>query len=81
MNTMSVDTKPVVILWMVPDSFSRADFFRKLPKTIDVLNSINEQGEYAVFDFKIHNAIGNGSKENIMPILGGENFVNFEPVS
>ena len=42
MNTMSVDTKPVVILWMVPDSFSRADFFRKLPKTIDVLNSINE---------------------------------------
>ena len=79
MNQMSPKTKPVVMFLLVTDSLSRPHFFRKLPKTIELLNSLNQGDDYSVFDFKIHNINGNASQENTSPILGGENWVGWEP--
>lgn len=44
--------------------------YRKLPKTVEYLESLNKEEEYAVFDFKIHNILGHNSVSNQVPIFG-----------
>lgn len=61
---------PLAILLLTLDSVSRRGFFRKLPKTVEFLNALNAE-EYKVFDFKIHNVMGEYSANNVMPMLFG----------
>mmetsp|Transcript_6961 Transcript_6961/g.12676 ORF Transcript_6961/g.12676 Transcript_6961/m.12676 type:complete len:697 (+) Transcript_6961:23-2113(+) len=62
---------PTIILCLTLDSVSRRNFFRKLPKTLGVLNSLSIE-DYSVFDFKIHNVVGEYSASNILPMLFGD---------
>jgi hypothetical protein len=64
--------RPTVVLCLTLDSVSRRNFFRKLPKTVEYLNSLKEEDDYSVFDFKIHNVVGEYSASNILPMLYGE---------
>lgn len=51
------------------DSYSRRHFFRKLPKTVEFLNSL-KGSKYSVFDFKVHNIYSATSVENMVPVFG-----------
>jgi hypothetical protein len=62
--------KPMMILLVTVDSFSRRHFFRKLPTTVEYLNELNRDSKYAVFDFKLHNIIGADTSENMMRVFG-----------
>ena len=62
--------KPMLMVFLTPDSFSRRHFFRKLPNTVNYLNKLNSEGKYAVFDFKLHNVIGPDTSENQMRVFG-----------
>jgi hypothetical protein len=62
--------KPMIINFISVDSFSRRHFFRKLEKTVDFLNKLNSEGDYGVFDFKLHNVIGGDTSENLSMVLG-----------
>lgn len=64
--------KPLTILMLTVDSYSRRHFFRKLPKTVEFLNTVKSGDDYSIFDFKIHNIFGPASIDNIIPI-----FANF----
>jgi hypothetical protein len=63
----------VPILYLVLDSFSRRHFYRKLPKTLSFLENLSRQGEYGVFDFKMHNIVGSKSIDNMSVVLTGMN--------
>jgi hypothetical protein len=52
------------------DSFSRRHFYRKMKKTIDYFNKGHEN--FSIFDFKLHNVIGQSSVQNIVPIFSGD---------
>lgn len=64
--------KPLLVMMMVLDSFSRRHFFQKLPLTLAFFEELNAGSEFAVFDFKLHNVIGDGSADNTIPIFKGE---------
>mmetsp|Transcript_27771 Transcript_27771/g.27464 ORF Transcript_27771/g.27464 Transcript_27771/m.27464 type:complete len:106 (-) Transcript_27771:1191-1508(-) len=65
--------KPKIIFMLTLDSMSRRHFFRKMPKTIDFLNSLNHnESDYWAFDFKLHNILGPNSVGNQVPIFGGK---------
>lgn len=70
--------RPKIIFMLVLDSMSRRHFFRKLPKMIDFLNSLNHNSsDFWAFDFKLHNIIGPNSVANQVPIFGGkENYAD-----
>lgn len=71
-------TKPKLIYFLTLDSMSRRHFYRKIPRVVQFLNSLNsnKSSGYSVFDFKIHNILGPDSISNQVPIFGGiENFV------
>jgi len=61
--------KPLLVMLLVIDSYSRKHFYRKMPKTANYLNFLNKNEQYRVFDFKLHNIIGGNSVANQMPIL------------
>ena len=63
--------KPKLIFFLTLDSMSRRHFFRKLPKVVELLNSLNNNSNFSVFDFKIHNILGPDSISNQVPIFGG----------
>jgi hypothetical protein len=52
------------------DSFSRRHFYRKLPNTVQFLDNLKAKGEYAIFDNKLHNIIGDDTLENMSHIFG-----------
>jgi hypothetical protein len=56
--------KPLRIVYIVVDSFSRRHFYRKLPDTVQYLNSLNQDSDYRVFDFKLQNIRGKDSINN-----------------
>ncbi|CAG9336226.1 unnamed protein product [Blepharisma stoltei] len=62
--------KKLIILLISIDSASRRHFYRKLPNTVNLLNSLNDE-EYKVYDFKIHNVIGDNSVRNVIPLFTG----------
>jgi hypothetical protein len=61
--------RPMLLLLVTIDSFSRRQFYRKLPQTAAWLNSIHLQGNFSVFDFKLHNSLGPNSVFNMIPVL------------
>jgi hypothetical protein len=64
-NGLLESSERIKIVHLVVDSYSRRHFFRKLPRTVEYLNSLNDMGSfYRVFDFKIHNVKGADSIEN-----------------
>ncbi|CAG9315725.1 unnamed protein product [Blepharisma stoltei] len=56
--------KPILIAMLTLDSFSRRHFFRKLPKTVELLNRYENSKDWKVFDFKFHNIIGARTSDN-----------------
>ena len=61
--------RPIIILFLAVDSFSRHHFFRKMPQTVAYFNSLNQGGKHTVFDFKLHNIMGRSSPENMVPMF------------
>lgn len=59
--------KPMIILFISADSFSRRHFYRKLKKTVDYLTKLNE---YLVVDYKLHNIIGSDTAGNQVHVFG-----------
>ncbi|CAG9325566.1 unnamed protein product [Blepharisma stoltei] len=62
--------KPINIVMLVIDSLSRRMFFRKIPKSVEYLNSIAKN--VSIFDFKLHHVIGQGSHNSFMPTFYGD---------
>lgn len=60
-------SKPILLLMLVVDSFSRRHFFQKLPETVEYLSTL--KSDYVAEDFKLHNVIGDGSAHNTIPIF------------
>ncbi|CAG9312109.1 unnamed protein product [Blepharisma stoltei] len=67
----STETKPLTVIILIIDSLSRRHFYRKLPKTIEYLNSI-DSSKFSLFDFKIHNVMGDNSLPNTYPVWTGK---------
>lgn len=63
-------TRPLTVLMIVLDSLSRKHFYRKLNNTVDFLNQLNPN-KTRVFDFKIHNVMGDNSLPNVYPVWSG----------
>lgn len=74
MNSLSPKNKPLIVFMLTVDSFSRRHFYRKLPKTIKYFN--NGIKDFSIFDFKLHNVIGQSSIENIVPIFSGNFYLD-----
>ena len=72
--------RPQIILFIAIDSFSRRHFYRKLPRTTALLNSLNAAQDFTVFDFKLHNIIGQGSAENMIPVFTNQSFHSYKTV-
>ena len=71
--------KPLAVLFISVDSFSRRHFFRKLTKTVEKLNAMNSgKSGYSVFDFKLHNILGASSTENMVPMFGNSSWVELD---
>ncbi|CAG9325560.1 unnamed protein product [Blepharisma stoltei] len=62
--------KPINIVMLVIDSLSRRMFFRKLPKSVEYLNSIAKN--VSIFDFKLHHVMGQNSQYSFMPTWYGD---------
>lgn len=65
----SLQQTPQHILMLVLDSVSRRSFYRKLPRTLALLNSLTD---HEVFDFKVHNVAGEFSADSFMPTFMGD---------
>lgn len=78
--TGAMRARPLIVAMITLDSFSRRHFFRKLPKSVEFLNKLEEGGEWKVFDFKIHNIVGTDTAENQAHVLG-KRFNGFRPRS
>lgn len=61
--------RPLSVVFIAVDSFSRRHFYRKLPTTVAFLNALNNQSTYSVFDFKVHNVHGLNSPGNMVPMF------------
>jgi hypothetical protein len=68
-NALAPD-RPLRIIHLVVDSFSRRHFFRKMNRTVEFLNKLNTGDEFRVFDFKIHNVRGADSIRNQIWVFG-----------
>ncbi|CAG9325559.1 unnamed protein product [Blepharisma stoltei] len=66
----SLKGKPLNIVMLVIDSLSRRMFFRKLPKSVEYLNSIAKN--VSIFDFKLHHVMGQNSQYSFMPTWYGD---------
>lgn len=66
----NISKPPLSIVMITVDSFSRRHFFRKLTKTVELLNRIEQQGDWKVTDFKLHNIIGTDTAENQSFVFG-----------
>ena len=65
------ETRPLTVLFVVMDSLSRKHFFRKLKQTAEYLNRIDPE-KFRVFDFKMHNVMGDNSIPNVYPVWTGQ---------
>ena len=61
--------RPLSVVFVAVDSFSRRHFYRKLNQTISLLNSLNSNSSFTVFDFKVHNSQGMSSPGNMVPMF------------
>ncbi|CAG9335001.1 unnamed protein product [Blepharisma stoltei] len=72
MNSSSI--KPLTVLLIVFDSLSRQQFYQNFPNFITYMNDslINEaSNKYLVYDFPFHNALGENTIPNMLPLLYG----------
>lgn len=69
----SSETTPLTVLMISIDSMSRKHFYRKLPLTLKYLKSLNKNS-YRVYDFKLHNIVGDNSIPNVYTILTGQSY-------
>lgn len=67
--------KPLLIFHIALDSLSRRHFIRKLPKTQEFLNDLNNKSKHSVFDFKIHNIQDYASIENQSYVYSGIHYL------
>jgi hypothetical protein len=65
--------KPLTIAMLALDSFSRRHFFRKVPKTVELLNAWEKNKVFKIFDLKIHNIQGWDTARN-QAFIFGEDF-------
>ena len=68
-HKLGLKHKPLIVLMLTVDSYSRRHFFRKMTKTVEFLNSLNSS--FPAFDYKLHNIYGASTVANIAPILSG----------
>ena len=71
--------RPRIIFFLTLDSMSRRHSYRKIPRVINFVNSLNSDPDsgFSAFDFKLHNILGPDSISNQVPIFGGfEKFVS-----
>jgi hypothetical protein len=66
-------TTPLSVIMISVDSMSRKHFYRKMPITLDFLKSLVKD-KHRVFDFKIHNIIGDNSIPNVYGVMTGNNY-------
>ncbi|CAG9331891.1 unnamed protein product [Blepharisma stoltei] len=66
-------TRPLTVLVLTFDSISRRHFYRNLPKTKTFLSSLSPE-KFRVFDYKIHNIIGDNSLPNVYSLLTGKSY-------
>ena len=71
------ETRPLTVLMIVLDSLSRKHFYRKLNHTVAFLNRL-DPNLTRVFDFKIHNVMGDNSLPNLYPVWSGR---SLQPLS
>lgn len=66
--------KPLAVVMLTLDSFSRRHFYQKLPETVALLESLRKGSQHAVFDFQLHNVQGANSVQNMVPLFtdGGD---------
>ena len=76
MSDLNIKNKPLIVMLLTIDSYSRRHFFRKLPNTVKFLNNLNSS--FAAFDFKLHNEFGGSSVENMVPIFSGIIYIDME---
>lgn len=67
-------SKPINFIMLVFDSLSRRMAFKKLPKTIDLLNNLDPKFE--LYDFKLQHVLGKNSVDFVIPVLLGGIFEN-----
>lgn len=67
-----IKSKPRIVYFLTLDSLSRRHFFRKLPRVINLLNTLNKNSSFSVFDFLLHNNQGTTSPKNQAPIFSGD---------
>ena len=75
--------KPLHILMLGLDSFSRHHFYRKLIETTSYLREISLESNWEVSDFTLHNIQGADTSENLSFFLGEyfqENSLGGEPI-
>ena len=76
MRQFGLKNKPLAVVFISIDSFSRRHFFRKMKKTLGSLNEMNgEKDGFRVFDFKLHNVLGATSTENMVPMFSNTSFL------
>lgn len=68
-----VKGKPKIVYILTLDSLSRRHFFRKTPDIVEYLNELNRNSNFSVFDFKLHNNMGETSPKNQISIFSGSN--------
>ena len=69
MQDLGIKHKPLIVMILTIDSYSRRHFFRKMPKTVKFLNNLDSK--FTVFDFKLHNIFGPSSVLNMVPVFSG----------
>ena len=61
--------RPISVVFISVDSFSRRHFYRKMTETVKTLNRMNKNKVFSVFDFKVHNVVGINSPINMVPMF------------
>ncbi|OMJ93836.1 hypothetical protein SteCoe_3163 [Stentor coeruleus] len=74
-NGTRMIVKPMTVINLFIDSVSRRTFYRKLPKTLELLQEING-GKFSVYDFKLSSTIDDNTLPNMFPFWAGEKLVN-----
>ena len=66
--------RPVTVILLTLDSFSRRHFYRKLPKTVSLLSEVNRENNFTIFDYKLHNVADMGSAGNMLQIFANSSY-------
>ncbi|CAG9326941.1 unnamed protein product [Blepharisma stoltei] len=76
MNIMG-KVRPLTVLFVLFDAYSRYHFYRNSPKTLEFLNSQAVNGtfseKFTIYDFLINNAHAENTQPNLIPMFYGYN--------